>query len=107
MRSPEQLRAEVRRLHRAISTTLDPAQRRDEAERALELAQQAEIIERLPDDVEGLWRSIAHYSNMLAASEDGREQQVLAQLLQDAEDKLRQVSRNDRPRQLRSRLAVA
>src|SRR5947208_11503077 len=100
---PEQLRAEVRRLHRAISTTLDPAQRRDEAERALELAQQAEIIERLPDDVEGLSVTIAHYTNMLAATEDGREQRILAQLLQDAEDKLRQVSRNERPRQLRSR----
>ena len=92
MRSPEQLRAEVRRLHRAISTTLDPAQRRDDAERALELAQQAEIIESLPDDVEGLCVTIARYSNMLAATEDERKQRVLAQLLQDAEDKLPLIS---------------
>ena len=95
MRSPEQLRAEVRRLHRAISTTLDPAQRRDDAERALELAQQAEIIESLPDNVEGLWLSIAHYDNMLAATQDQRKRQILAQLLQDAEDKLRQITHRD------------
>jgi len=57
MRSAEQLRAEVRRLHGTISTTLDPAQRRDIAQRAFELAQQAELIASLPDDVEGLWRS--------------------------------------------------
>jgi hypothetical protein len=95
MRSPEQLRAEVHRLHRAIRTTLDPAQRRDDAERALELAQQAEIIESLPDDVEGLWRSIAHYDNMLAATQDQRKRKILAQLLQDAEDKLRQITHRD------------
>ena len=102
MRSAEQLRAEVRRLHRAISTTLDPAQRRDDAERALELAQQAEIIESLSDDVEGLWRSIAHYDNMLAATQGQRKRQVLAQLLQDAEDKFQQISSPKRlPRQRR------
>jgi len=95
MRSPEQLRAEVYRLHRTISTTLDPAQRRDIAERAFELAQQAELIASLPSDVEGLWRSIAHYDNMLAATEDRRKRQVLAQLLQDAEDKLRQIADAD------------
>ena len=92
MRSPEQLRAEVRRLHRAISMTLDPAQRRDDAERALELAQQAEIIENLPDDVEGLRRSIAYYDNMLAATQDQRKRQILARLVQDAEDKFQQIS---------------
>ena len=102
MRSPEQLRAEVYRLHRAISTTLDPGQRRDDAERALELAQQAEIIESLPNHVEGLWRSIAHYDNMLAATQDQRKRLILAQLLQGAEDKVQQVSSPRRlPRQRR------
>ena len=95
MRSAEQLRAEVRRLHRTISTTLDPAQRRDFAERAFELAQQAELIANLPSDVEGLWQSIAHYDNMLSATEDQRKQLVLAQLLQDAEDKLQQITHAD------------
>jgi len=74
---------------------LDPAQRRDDAERALELAQQAEIIESLPDDVEGLWRGIAHYDNMLAATQDQRKWQVLALLLQDAEDKFQQITHRD------------
>jgi hypothetical protein len=95
MRSVKQLRAEVRRLHRTISTTLDPVQRGNLAERALELAQEAEIIESLPDDVEGLWRSIVHYENMRAATEDQRQRQVLAQLLQDAEDKLQQITDPD------------
>jgi endonuclease/exonuclease/phosphatase (EEP) superfamily protein YafD len=104
MRPAEQLRAEVRgRLHRAISTTLDPAQRRDDAERALELAQQAEIIESLPDDVEGLCVTIVHYSNMLVATADQRKQRVLAELLQDAEDKIQQISSPKRlPRQRRA-----
>ena len=92
MRSPELLRGEVRRLHQTISTTLDPVRRRDIAERAFELAQQAELIANLPDDVEGLWRSIVHYDNRLAATQDQRKRQLLAQLLQDAEDKLRQIS---------------
>jgi hypothetical protein len=77
------------------STTLDPAQRRGDAERALELAQQAEIIESLPDDVEGLWRGIEHYDNMLAATQDQRKWQVLALLLQDAEDKFQQITHRD------------
>ena len=70
-------------------------QRQDFAERAFELAQQAELIASLPSDVEGLWRSIAHYDNMLAATEDRRKRQVLAQLLQDAEDKLQQITDAD------------
>ena len=94
-RSPEQRRAEVRRLHEMIGTTSDPVQRRNLAERAFMLAQEAEIIASLPDHVEGLWQSIAHYENMLAATDDQHKRQTLAQLLQDAEDKLRRISDPD------------
>jgi hypothetical protein len=96
VRSPELLRAEVRRLHRTISTTVDPMHRRHVAERAFELAQQAELIANLPSDVEGLWRSIARYDKMLAGTEDQGKQRVLAELLQDAEDKLQQISSAER-----------
>ena len=103
MRSPEQLRAEVRRLHLTIRNMADPEHRRIIAERALELAQQAEAIAKFPNDVEGLCVTIAHYSNMLAAIEDQAKQRVLAELLQDAEDKLQQISSPTRlPRQRRA-----
>src|SRR5262245_57252013 len=62
---PNELRAEVRRLHQTIKTTLDVAAKRRLAARALELAQQAEAIANLPDDVEGLRVRIAQYRHML------------------------------------------
>jgi uncharacterized membrane-anchored protein YhcB (DUF1043 family) len=96
MRSPEQLRAEVRRLHLTVQNTADPDQRQVLAERALELAQQAEIIENLPNDIEGLRIRIAHYSSRLAVAEKQNQRRVLAEVLQEAEDKLQQVSSQSR-----------
>ena len=89
---PDKLRAEVRRLHRTIKTTLDPAVRRDLAAQALELAQQAEAIESLPDDVEGLRVRIAQYRHMLGRAESEPKQRVVAQLLRDAEGKLQRIT---------------
>ena len=96
MRSPEQLRAEVQRLlddaKRSSSVTL----RQTLAARALELAQQAEAIESLPDDVEGLGVRVAQYRYMLDRTDSGPKQRVVAQLLRDAEDKLQRVSSQQR-----------
>jgi hypothetical protein len=101
MRSPEQLRAEVRRLHLMLRTTLDPVHKQDLAARALEFAQQAEAIASLPDDVEGLCVRIAQYRYMLARAGSEPTQRVVAELLRDAEDKLQQVSGGQRsPRPL-------
>jgi hypothetical protein len=97
MRSPEQLRAEVRRHHLMLRTTLDPAERREFAARALELAQQAEAIAILPDDVEGLCVRIAQYRGMLSRGDNEPKQRVVAQLLQDAESKLQQISSQQKP----------
>ena len=105
MRSPEQLRTEVRRLHLAILSTVDAAQRQDLAARALELAQQAEAIDSLPDDVEGLRVRIAHYRHMLVRADNEPKQRVVAQLLRDAEEKLQQVGQQRPP--THDRLAVA
>ena len=96
MRSPDQLRAEVHRLHLKLLNTADPALRQEIAKRALELAQQAEAIESLPSDVEGLCVSIAHYSSRLAAERDQHGQRALAELLQAVEEKLEQVSSQPR-----------
>jgi len=92
MRSPEDLRAEVRRLHLMLRTTLDHAARQKLAAQALELAQQAEAIVSLPDGVEGLCVRIAQYRHMIADAGKEPKQRVVAQLLRDAEDKLEQVS---------------
>jgi ABC-type uncharacterized transport system YnjBCD ATPase subunit len=92
MRSSEQLRAEVRRLHLAIRSTVDATQRQNLAARALELAQQAEAIASLPDDVEGLRVRIAQYRHMLDRADNEPKQRVVAQLLRDADGKLQRIS---------------
>jgi hypothetical protein len=91
MRSPEELRAEVRRLHQTVRTSLDPALRKNLSERALGLAQQAEAIAGLPEDVEGLSITIAHYRRMLAGADNPAKRQLIGEVLQHAEHKLRQV----------------
>src|SRR5215475_11570428 len=106
MRSPDELRAEVHRLHLMLRTTSDAAERQNLAALALEIAQQAEAIASLPDDVEGLCVRIAQYRHMLAGEDDKPKQPVVAQVLRDAEYKLDQISRNDRSPE-RHRLAVA
>src|SRR5947207_15771719 len=91
---PKLLRAEVVRLHRAIRLTLDPVAKRELAERALELAQEAEAIADLPADVEALHASVAHYRHMLADAKNMSKQRILTHVLQRAEDKLEQMSRS-------------
>jgi ABC-type uncharacterized transport system YnjBCD ATPase subunit len=106
MRSPDQLRAEVHWLHLTLRNTVDAEQRRHLAARALELAQQAEAIESLPDDVEGLQVRIAQYRYMLDRAESEPKQRVVAELLRDAESKSRQISSDKRLPRVH-RLAVA
>ena len=106
MRSPEQLRAEVRRLHQTIRTTLDRAERQNLAARALELAQEAEAIDSLPDDVEGLCVRIAQYRHMLDRADSEPKQRIVAQLLRDAEGKLQRITNQQRmPRHHRPAVA--
>jgi hypothetical protein len=106
MRSPEELRADVGRLLEEVQRTEDVALRRHLAARALELAQQAEAIDSLPDDVEGLRLRIAQYRHMLDRAESEPKQRVVAELLRDAESKLRQISSDKRLPRVH-RLAVA
>ena len=76
---------------------MDPVLRKWLAEHAMGLAQHAEAIANLPDDVEGLCIAITHYSRMLAAAaNDQPKRRLVSQILQDAEDKLRQVSSTKR-----------
>jgi hypothetical protein len=103
MRSPEKLRAEVRRLHLMLRTTLDLVARRKLAEHAMELAQEAEAVANLPSDAEGLDGAITHYKHMLANADNPSKQQMLVHVLQRAEGKLQQLSsqqRTSRPHRL-------
>ena len=95
MRSPDELRAEVRRLHQTIKTTLDLAAKRKLAERALELAQEAEAIADLPSDVEGLHATIAHYKHMLGGADNETKRRLIGEVLKRADDKLRQADRKE------------
>ena len=97
MRSPEQLRAEVSRLIDQIQRTKDVSLRQSLAARAMELAQQAEAIASFPDDPEGLRVRIAQYRYMLDRIDNEPKQRVVAQLLRDAENKLQQISSQQRP----------
>ena len=92
---PDELRAEVRRLHQTIKTTLDLAAKRKLAERALELAQEAEAIADLPSDVEGLHATIAHYKHMLGGADNETKRRLIGEVLKRADDKLRQADRKE------------
>src|SRR5262249_44917048 len=92
---PELLRAEVARLHQAIKATLDLAAKRKLAERALELAQKAEAVAALPDDVEGLYSTIEHYRRMLRGADNEAKRRLIGEVLKRADDKLRQADRTE------------
>ena len=97
MRSPGQLRAEAGRLLEEAKRSRDTTVRQTLAGRALELAQEAEAIESLPDDVEGLSVRVAQYEHMLDRAGSEPKQRVVAQLLRDAEDKLQRAGGDQRP----------
>ena len=94
---PDQLRAEVRRLLDDAKRSPDTTVRQNLAARALELAQQAEAIESLPDDVEGLGVRVAQYRHMLDRAGSVPKLRGVAELLRVAEDKLQRVSSQQRP----------
>ena len=96
MRSSEHLRAEVKRLLFETMTSQDRTLKQRLAARALELAQEAEALASLPDDVEGLRVRIAQYRHMLGRADSEPKQRVVAQLLRDAEGKLQQISNQQR-----------
>jgi hypothetical protein len=79
-----------------MRNTADRERRWVLAERALELAQQAEAIESLPDDVEGLCVRVAQYRHMLDRAGSVPKLRVVAELLRVAENKLQQVSNQRR-----------
>ena len=86
MRSPEHLRAEVCQLLEGVSRSRDATVKQTLVARALELAQEAEAIASLPNDLEGLRVKIAQYKYMLGSSDIKPAQRVVARLLRDAED---------------------
>jgi hypothetical protein len=95
MRSPDQLRAEAYRLLDEAKRS-DPTVKQTLAARAFELAQQAEAIASFPNDPEGLRLKIAQHRHMLSGAGSEPRQRMVAQLLQDAEDKLQRVSNQPR-----------
>jgi hypothetical protein len=96
MRSPEQLRAEAYLLLDDAKRSPDTTVKQTLAARAFELAQQAEAIASFPDDPEGLRVRVAQYKHMLDRAGNEPKQRVVAQLLRDAENKLQQISNQQR-----------
>ena len=88
MRSVEELRAESRRLRDAVRTLSDPVLKRQLAGRAVELATQAEIIERSSLSAKALRQSIARYRAMLMTGIDDGQRQIVREMLDDLEELL-------------------
>jgi len=80
-----------------LKTTLEPAERRNLAALALELAQEAEAIASLPDDAEGLRVRVAQYRQMLDRADNQAKPRIFVQLLREAEGKLQRINRQRLP----------
>ena len=86
MTSVEELRAEARRLMQAVGTVDDLRTKQELAERALELSQRAEVLEKAIADPWILRANIDRYRSLLASrtlSDDQRR--IVEELLADAE----------------------
>ena len=94
MRSAEELRAEVRRLREAINNISDPAVKRELADRAFQLSQEAEAIARMGDDPRIIQANIDRYRRMLAGGIDDEERKkIVEELLRYAEERLTTAGR--------------
>jgi hypothetical protein len=91
MRSPEELRAEARRLCQTINRITDPTLKQELAGRALELSERAEAIAKTPEDPEIIRANIEHYRRIFGAgiNDDTR---IVEELLRDAETILARVA---------------
>jgi len=96
LKSVDELRTEVRRLHEAISNISDPGLKRELAARAFQLAQQAEEIAQSPEDPEMIRADINRYCRLLADTTDQLHKQILQELLQFAAERLQRVSKEPR-----------
>ena len=92
----DEFQAEVRRLREAISDISDPGLKHELAERALQLAQQAQEIAQLPEDPEMLRANINRYRRILADTAGQLHKKILRELLQLAEERLQRVSKEPR-----------
>ena len=97
MTSPEELRAEARRLMETVNTIADPQLKRELAARALELSERAEAIANSGEDPEIIRANIARYRAMLAAGTgDATQKRIVEDLLADAETLLRRAAPHSR-----------
>jgi hypothetical protein len=97
MRSAEELRTEVRRLHETINNLTDPALKRELAARALELAEQAEAIAKMGEDPEIVCANIERYRRMLSAGiDDDTQRAIIEELLHNVERVLERTKKPTR-----------
>ena len=86
MTSIEELRAEARRLMQAVATVSDLRTKQELAERALELSQRAEALEKAIVDPWMLRANIDRYRSLLASRTLNDDQaRIVEELLADAE----------------------
>jgi len=86
MTSVEELRAEARRLMEAVAAISDPHTKQELAERAVELSQRAEALEKAIADPWTLRANIDRYRSLLTSRtlSDG-QRRIIEELLADAE----------------------
>ena len=86
MKSVEELRAEARRLRESVSNISDPHLKCELAERALQLSERAEAIERSVEHPDILRANIRRFRSMIEQGiEDAAQKLIVEEMLADAE----------------------
>jgi hypothetical protein len=86
MTSPEELRAEARRLMETVNNISDPQTKQELAARAFELSERAEAIANSIEDPDIIRMNITRFRAMLAAGISGTAQKkIVEEMLADAE----------------------
>ena len=89
MRSIAELRAEAQRLRDAAAAASNPELKQELAARALELAVEAEAIERSAEAPAILRANIERFRSMLAIGiDDPQQKRIVEDMLRDAEELL-------------------
>ena len=99
MTSPEEFRAEARRVQQAVKTARDPQIKRELALRALQLAERAEALERVQGQSELARQNIARYRSMLTDGiDDENHRQHVRDMLGDMQASLARSPMSDTDR---------
>jgi SMC interacting uncharacterized protein involved in chromosome segregation len=98
MKSVDELRAEARRLRETVSNISDPQLKRELVERALQLSERAEAIERSVEHPDILRANIRRFRSMIEKGiDDIAQKRIVEEMLADAEAMLASLRKEPPP----------